>query len=155
MATSKQVVLDLYNCDYDILKDKQTLEDILKNILKEQNVATGSFYSQEYENTNNISIIAFNEHGHLVVHAYPEQSFACVDIFTSNANTSIDKIAIKIRQALNSEKSKHTHLQRGDFGSLNDMKPKIRKKTKVWRRVTNTSAKMLNIFKNKKNSSTD
>ena len=154
MLAGQQIVLDLYNCNYDKLVDQNHLEIFLKDLMEKSSIECLSTYSQIYDNEN-VSIIAFHPHGHIIIHTHPETGFASVDIFSTVHNIALDKLALKLRQELGAQKAKNTYLKRGDFGSQNDMKPTFRRKIKPWRRVRNTGAQVLKIFVNKKNQSVD
>ena len=155
MLLGQQIVLDLYNCDYQKLDDEHGLESFIKSVMEQYSIEPLSSYMQVHPNSNDISTIIFYPHGHIVVHSYPEIGFASVDLFSTVTNIALDKIATKIKQSLGAQKAKSTYLKRGDFGSLNDMKPTVHKKIKAWRRVRNTSVKMLKILANKKGSTVD
>jgi S-adenosylmethionine decarboxylase len=148
-----QIILDLYNCDFDKLNDQDGLLPALEKIMGEGAMAAAS-HSVRPREGGGFSLIAFCRHGHVVIHTFPATGFASVDVFSMSA-ADVKKIAAKIKQILKSEKSKNTILNRGDFGSLNDMKPTTKRQVKAWRRVRNTSAKMLNIIRNKKPPSID
>jgi len=146
MLTGKQIVLDLYNCDYEILSKPEEVEAAIARIMDERGLTILSSYKQNYEEEQDFALIIFFNYGHIIVHTFPEQGFVSVDVFSSLADLDLEKIAIRIKRELKTQKSKDTYLRRGDFGSLNDMKPTIRKKTKAWRRVRNTSAKMFRLI---------
>lgn len=151
MLAGKQFVLDLYNCDYEILKEPTEIEAVIKKIMDERNLTLLSSFKQNYEEKHDFAIIIFFNYGHIIVHVFPDQGFVSVDVFSSLSELDLEKIAIRIKRELKTQKSKETYLRRGDFGSLNDMKPTIRKKTKAWRKVRNTSAKMFRLIINRKN----
>ena len=146
----KQVVLDLYNCDYDLLNNENNLKELLIKTMSENYFSILSHHSQKYQTGSDFSVIIFYQQGHVIVHAFPETGFASVDIFSGLPTNGLDKLASKIKQGLKSEKSKITYLRRGDFGSISDMKPTIHRQTKAWRRVRNTSEKMLRIIANQR-----
>lgn len=149
MLAGKQIVLDLYNCNYDIINQPDEIEIMIKKLLKENELEATSSFKQSYPEDNSFALVNFFRNGHLVIHSFPEKGFVSFDIFSSLPNSDLEKIAIKIKRELKTEKSKDTYLRRGDFGSLHDMKPTIRKKTKAWRRVRNTSAKMFRLIVNR------
>lgn len=156
MLSGQQVILDLYNCHYESLKNLSELEQILKDTMDKYGLKPIASYTQQYEDNNNLSVVVFYDKGHLIVHAYPETGFASVDALSTVTNIALEKTVIKIKQLLGAEKTKTTHIKRGDFGKLNDMKPTIHKKIKTWKRVRNTSVNVLKLFVNKKkNQQTD
>ncbi len=145
----KHIVLDLYNCNYDIISDQDLMQAFITETLAGNSLNVQSMHRQKLEENKDFSLVAFFENGHIIAHIMPDKGFAAVDIFSSLDNAVLDKIAIKIKQGLRSEKTKITYLRRGDFGSLSDMKPTINKNIKTWRRVRNTSAKVWKIIVNR------
>ena len=151
MLSGNQIILDMYNCRYDMLSDLTVMEQVIKESMNTFFVTPLSFCSQTHKDSNNLSLIAFHEYGHVIVHTFPDTGFASLDILFTVSNIALEKIAVKLRNNLGSQKYKTTYLKRGDFGKLNDMKPTIHKKTKTWRRVRNTSAKVLKLIAMKRN----
>ncbi len=147
----KQIILDLYNCNYNIINSPDELEALLKDILEINLINIQSFHRQSYKDRTDFSLAAFLDQGHITVHTMPDKGFAAIDIFSELPDSTLDRIVYKIKRGLHSEKSKITYLRRGDFGSLSDMKPIINKNTKPWRRVRNTSAKVWNIIVSRHN----
>ena len=155
MLSGQQIILDLYNCNYDKLSSVTELEQFVKDKMKELALVPVSSHTQKYENSENLSLAVFYDNGHIIVHTYPETGFASVDALSTVTNIALEKTVMKIRQFLGAEKTKTTYIKRGDFGRLNDMKPTIHKKVKAWKRVRNTSAQVLKLFVTKKNQTTD
>ena len=148
--TGLQIILDLYNCDFDKLNDQVGLLPDLEKIMQESAMPAASHSIQPHDEGGGFSLAVFHRHGHIVIHTFPATGFASVDVFSMSAAVDLKKISVKIKQILQSEKNKNTTLNRGDFGSLSDMKPTTKRQIKAWRRVRNTSAKMFNILKTKK-----
>lgn len=155
MLSGQQIILDMYNCHYEMLSNLDELEQIIKKNMQAFSTEPAATCTHIHENSENLSIIVFHEHGHVIVHTFPETGFASLDILFTVTNIALEKIATKIRQTLGAQKYKATYLKRGDFGKLNDMKPTIHKKTKAWRRVRNTSANVLRMIVTTKNNSVD
>jgi S-adenosylmethionine decarboxylase len=145
----RQIVLDLYNCDYDRLLSQEQLAGELQDVMASYQLTVLSCQTNT-RGGEGLSIVALHQHGHIIIHTLPALGFASVDAFSCIDDAGINKLAFKIKRFFQAEKTKSTYLKRGDFGSLNDMKPIVRKQVKAWRRVRNTSAKVLRIFVNKK-----
>ncbi|MDR2006072.1 MAG: S-adenosylmethionine decarboxylase [Acidaminococcales bacterium] len=149
MLPGRQIILDLYNCDFDRLNDQADLLPALEKIMADSAMPALSYSVQPHDEDGGFSIAVFHRHGHVVIHTFPATGFATADVFSAAADTAVEKVSTKIKQILKSERNKNTILKRGDFGSLNDMRPTMKRQIKAWRRVRNTSAKMLSMLKNK------
>jgi S-adenosylmethionine decarboxylase len=155
MLPGRQIILDLYNCDFDRLTNQAELLPALEEIMADGSMPALSSFTLPQGGDGGFSLAVFHRHGHVVVHTFPSTGFASADVFSAAADTAVEKVSAKIKQILKSERNKNTILKRGDFGSLNDMKPTMRRQIKTWRRVRNASAKMLNMLGSKKPPSID
>jgi S-adenosylmethionine decarboxylase len=155
MLPGRQIILDLYNCDFDVLTNQAELLPALEKIMADSAMPALSRSVYPHDGSGGFSLTVFHRHGHVVIHTFPATGFASADVFSAAADTAVEKVSAKIKQILKSERNKNTILKRGDFGSLNDMKPTMKRQIKAWRRVRNTSAKMFSILKNKKPPSID
>lgn len=147
-AMGKQVTLDLYHCAENLLQDKQALKDIIQKAMSAGDMSALVDYMHSDTHTD-FSIVALCVGGHVTAHSYPRLGFIAVDIFSCDNNTNPDKVALIIKNFFNPESSKMTYLQRGDFGTISDMKPRKQTHTQTMRRVKNTGAKMLRLLSNK------
>ena len=141
----KQVTLDLYHCDEDLLQDKQALQDILSTAMQLGSMPVLDTYTHA-DAYPDFSIILLCQSGHVSMHSYPALGFIAIDILAGTDGANPEKVAWSIKNALNPEKSKMTSLQRGDFGTISDMKPRKKTHIKAMRRIKNTSAKMLSLL---------
>lgn len=98
---------------------------------------------------NELSVLIMTKQGHITIHAYPSLSYAAVDVYVCSTEATPEKAIKTIKKILKPEKTKTTYLRRGDFGTITDMKPRIKTSLAPFRRIRNTGAKMIK-FINKK-----
>ncbi len=145
---AQQVMLDLYRCDIEQLRDIDFLKQTITQSLNQEALDIQYLSAHDTDNTT-LTVVAATVGKHITLHAYPEQGFVAVDIFSCSAEDSPEKIALHIKSILNPDSSKMTYLQRGT--SATDMKPRRKSHTKPMRRVKKAGEKVLQVFqKNKK-----
>ena len=83
----------------------------------------------------------------MTLHIYPEMGFMTADIFSCFNDADPAYMARYLRVTFDADKSKITLLDRGDFGTQNDMKPTHRSKIKFIRRTKNVTSNVGNKLK--------
>ena len=90
---SKQLLLELYRCDYEKVNDESFLRCTLNNAAKYANATVLNLISNKFE-PQGVTAIALLAESHLSIHTWPESQYSAVDIFTCGQNM-IPEIACK------------------------------------------------------------
>ncbi len=135
----KLIAIDMYNCGSEEIADPKLAEDLLLKGCQEFSMQSQQIICCQEEGQNEYSLFAICKQGPITLHAYPELGFMTADIFSCFATAEPAAMARYLREAFNADKSKITLLDRGDFGSKNDMKPTHRSKIKFIRRTKNVT----------------
>lgn len=135
-----QIAIDMYACDGETISNKDTVKAILKNAVEQYKMEEHSIYFNDDQGNNEYSYIIPCKRGHINIHVYPTLGFVAADIFTINDAANPEQLAITLRKEFAPDKSKITFLERGDFGSQNDMKPRRKRQVKTIRRAKNAGA---------------
>ena len=139
-----QIVIDMYSCKYEIVSDCKKVEAILQKAVEDYKIGAYSIcYNLDDNGEYSFSIPC--KRGHINLHVYPELDFAAIDIFTCNDEADPDRLANFLKKQFSPDKSKITFLQRGDFGSQNDMKPRRKSQVKTIHRARNAGNRLLRI----------
>ncbi|MDY4919917.1 MAG: S-adenosylmethionine decarboxylase [Phascolarctobacterium sp.] len=138
----KLIAIDMYNCGTEEISDTAVAEEILRKGCEEFNMNCRDIICCKEDEEQEYSLFAVCKHGHVTLHVYPEIGFMCADIFCNATNQEAENFARYLRIAYDADKSKITMLDRGDFGSKNDMKPTHRSKIKLIRRTKNVTSNM-------------
>ena len=147
-----QIAIDMYSCKDEILSDCKKVEAILQKAVEDYRIGAYSIcYNAEVNGEYSFSVPC--KRGHINLHVYPELGFAAVDIFTCNDEADPDRLAGFIKKQFSPDKSKITFLQRGDFGSQNDMKPRRKSQIKPMHRARNAGKRLLKIVMGPKTNS--
>ena len=107
-----QILLDLENCNSDILDDI----DIIKNILKEAASLSGATIIGEtfhkFQPVGVTGVVSIAE-SHICIHTWPEYSYASVDIFSCGDDFNLETASQIIGQRLESTDSFSRVIERG------------------------------------------
>ncbi len=83
------VIIEMYDCNPDTLKNKDKVEEILLNVAGESNAhALGSFFHQ-FE-PHGVSGVIIIEESHISIHTWPEHGYAAIDYFYCSDEVDID-----------------------------------------------------------------
>jgi spermidine synthase len=80
-SLGRQIVVEYYGCDHDILNDVSVIEDSMVNAAKtaEATVINSTFHHFSPFGVSGVVVI---QESHLAIHTWPEFGYAAVDIFT-------------------------------------------------------------------------
>ena len=111
-ALGKHVLLELKDCDREVLNDLSFLKGILLAATSEvgATILGDSFHQFSPHGVSGVVIIA---ESHLFVHTWPECGYASVDIFTCGDSVQPEKAAQKLVRELGSKNHSILEIQRG------------------------------------------
>lgn len=135
----KLIAIDMYNCDTEAISSPAGAEELLRHGCEEFAMRCQQVFCYSEADAKEYSLFAICIQGHVTLHVYPELGFLTADIFSCFSEAKPDALARYLRTAFDADKSKITLLDRGDFGSKNDMKPTHRSKIKLIRRTKNVT----------------
>lgn len=141
----KHLTVDMYSCSFESLDNLDFIKNAMLTAVKEANMTLLDFSSYKFE-PQGLTAIALLAESHMSIHTYPELGYAAVDVFTCGDHSRPDKAVSVLKSLLKPEKTKITNIRRGDFGSVNDMKPKVKVSITPLRRVRNTGARILSLL---------
>ena len=113
-ALGKQLLLELKDCDKEVLNDIGFLKGIL---LAAANSAGATVLGESFHrfNPHGISGVVIIAESHLCIHTWPEYGYAAVDIFTCGNSVQPEKAAEILIEKLSSKSHSTTTIQRGLF----------------------------------------
>ena len=107
-----QILLDLENCNSNILDDI----DLIKNIIKEAASLSGATIIGEtfhkFQPVGVTGVVSIAE-SHICIHTWPEYSYASVDIFSCGDDFNLETASQIIGQRLESTDSFSRVIERG------------------------------------------
>lgn len=141
-----QMVIDMYNCSDLLLNDATEVRTTIENAVAEFAMRPHETYINCEEGINEYSIFSHCKQGHVTLHLYPDLGFVTIDIFTCFKDANPDGLLRFLREYFEPDKSKITYLNRGDFGSESDMKPRRKSNIKTIRRARTIGNKLSKLM---------
>lgn len=145
-STGKLIAIDMYSCNYNTLEDHSKVEDVLDEACRDFSMHVSQVLYYKEDEQNEYTLFAACKQGHVTLHIYPDLGFVTADIFSCGEGANPAGMARFLRSYFNADKSKITLLDRGDFGTKNDMKPKRRSKVTFIRRTKNLGGRLKKII---------
>ena len=111
-ALGKHLLLELKDCDKEVLNDVGFLRDAL---LTAANEAGATVLGESFHqfNPHGISGVVIIAESHLLIHTWPEYGYAAADIFTCGNSVQPRKAARALIEKLGSKNHSMVEMQRG------------------------------------------
>ncbi len=139
-ALGQHLLIDLYACLESVVSSPLVIQESVTNAMEATLQPIDEISCQVID--NEVILIAVSALCHVAVHAYPEMGYAAVDIYTFDIPMQTTLIMRELKQAFGAERVKATSVNRGDFGSLRDMKPRKKTSLSALARVTRTRTRL-------------
>lgn len=145
----RHLTIDMYGCMFENLNNVDFVQESMLTAIKEANMTLLSFTYHKFE-PQGLTAWALLDEGHMSIHTYPAMSYTAIDIFTCGDQSRPEQAVKVLKNCFHPEKIKTTNIKRGDFGSISDMKPKIKVSVTPLRRVRDTGAKVIRFLSRSK-----
>jgi S-adenosylmethionine decarboxylase len=111
-ALGKHLLLDLNDCDHELLNDLTTIRDIMLAAASQSGVTVlgESFHRFSPQGVSGVLIIA---ESHFTIHTWPEHGYAAADIFTCGTTVQPEKAAEVIIERFNPRSHSIVQMFRG------------------------------------------
>lgn len=102
MALGRQMIVEFYDCDSEVLADAGLMERIfLASAAKAKaTIISSHFHGFSPQGVSGVVVIA---ESHFTVHAWPEHDYAAVDIFTCGESIDFDTAVKELQRGMKSE----------------------------------------------------
>ncbi len=111
-ALGKHLLLDLKDCDRELLNNLEYLKEALVSAAEKAGAAVLSNTFRQFEPQGVSGIVVIAE-SHLAVHTWPEHGFVAVDIFTCGSTVKPEVAAEFLIAALKSKSPSIIEVPRG------------------------------------------
>ncbi|MEM0165016.1 MAG: adenosylmethionine decarboxylase [Saccharolobus sp.] len=98
----RQVYGSLYDCDEEVLKDANKLEQIVRGAADAGNMNILDIKS--WKIGEGVSIVAIVLESHITIHTWPEYRFATIDVYSCGAHTDPYKAFMYISENLRAKR---------------------------------------------------
>ena len=111
-ALGKHLLLELKDCDKEVLNDESFLKSVLLAAADEAGaIVLGESFHRF--NPHGVSGVVIISESHLCIHTWPEHGYAAVDIFTCGDSVQPQKAAEILISKLGSKSHSMLEVQRG------------------------------------------
>jgi len=121
-ALGTHLLIELKNCNPEILKDLESVKNILVDAAKKANATIISVNFHEF-NPFGISGVVVIAESHLTIHTWPEYGFAAVDVFTCGETIKPEIAAQYIIEAFECKVPSIVEMKRGIISHRNEKLP--------------------------------
>ena len=122
-SLGKHILVELYECDRDILNDHETIQDLMVNAAKaaKATVVTSNFHMFNPYGVSGAVIIA---ESHLTIHTWPEHGYAALDVFTCGPEVKTEVAVDYLVKGLKAARSESRVHLRGKLKVSGELKHK-------------------------------
>ena len=142
------LLMDIYTSTQPNLKDPIMMQSIVAMIVEELKIIPLGIQCYSLEEDGVLCSVLLNE-GQMSIRTYPQYLYVALDFFIEPTFEYEKEFIRAIKKHLSAEKTKVTHIKRGDLGTLTDMKPRSKTTSGPIRKVKDTSSKVIRMLKRK------
>ncbi|MHA1521578.1 MAG: adenosylmethionine decarboxylase [Promethearchaeota archaeon] len=111
-ALGYHYLIEFYDCDSEILKNAEFLEETLKMAVKKSEAfEIGSVFHRF--SPHGVSGVILISESHFSIHTWPEYGYAALDLFTCSKDTKISKAYDFLVSELRSKRHNISEIKRG------------------------------------------
>lgn len=92
MSNGRHLILDLYDCDQQLLDDYDELQRLMEAALVMSKATILRIIGEKFE-PQGVTILALLAESHASIHSWPELGYAAVDLYTCGDTTNTHKAA--------------------------------------------------------------
>lgn len=111
MSNGRHLILDLYDCDPEILNDYEGLEHIMLAGLSLSKANVLRIIGEHFK-PQGVTLLALLAESHCSIHTWPEIGYAAVDLYTCGDTTNTHKAAQFISNKLKAKTVEEKELVR-------------------------------------------
>ncbi len=121
-ALGRQILVEFYDCDKDILNDVVAIRDAMMEGTRRSGatIVTDTFHAFSPHGVSGVVVIA---ESHVTIHTWPEYGYAAVDVFTCGETINPWVIQKHLEDAFDSKKVSSMEMKRGLFDGPVTHKP--------------------------------
>lgn len=99
MSNGRHLILDLYECDQEILNDYEELQRLLEASLVMAKANILRIFGEKFK-PQGVTLLALLAESHASIHTWPEIGYCAIDLYTCGTTTETHKAADFLKQKL-------------------------------------------------------
>ena len=111
MSNGRHLILDLYDCDPDILDDYGELQRLLEASLVMAKANILRIIGEKFK-PQGVTLLALLAESHASIHTWPQLGYAAIDLYTCGDTTQTHKAAEFLKNKLKAKECEQKEIQR-------------------------------------------
>lgn len=111
MSNGRHLILDLYDCDKQLLDNYDALRELIETALRMSNATILRIIGEKFE-PQGVTLLALLSESHCSIHTWPEIGYAAIDLYTCGDTTNPHKAAEFLKYKLKAKKTNQKELIR-------------------------------------------
>jgi S-adenosylmethionine decarboxylase len=111
LSNGRHLILDLYDCDKQLLDNYDALRELIETALRMSNATILRIIGEKFE-PQGVTLLALLSESHCSIHTWPEIGYAAIDLYTCGDTTNSHKAAEFLKYKLKAQKSNEKELIR-------------------------------------------
>lgn len=111
MSNGRHLILDLYECDPEVLDDYEKLEHLLETALRMAKATILRIFGEKFQ-PQGVTILALLAESHASIHSWPELKYCAIDLYTCGDTTETHKAAEFLKTKLKAKIAEEKELVR-------------------------------------------
>ena len=111
MSNGRHLILDLYDCDQEILNDYEELQRLLEASLVMAKANVLRIFGEKFQ-PQGVTLLALLSESHASIHTWPEIGYCAIDLYTCGNTTQTHRAAEFLKTKLKAKTSEEKELVR-------------------------------------------
>ena len=111
MSNGRHLILDLYDCDKQLLDNYDALRELIETALRMSNATILRIIGEKFE-PQGVTLLALLSESHCSIHTWPEIGYAAIDLYTCGNTTNSHKASEFLKYKLKAKKVNEKELIR-------------------------------------------
>ena len=111
MSNGRHLILDLYDCDSEILNDYEELQRLLEASLVLAKANVLRIFGEKFQ-PQGVTLLALLSESHASIHTWPEIGYCAIDLYTCGNTTQTHRAAEFLKTKLKAEIAEQKELIR-------------------------------------------
>jgi S-adenosylmethionine decarboxylase len=111
VSNGRHLILDLYECDQELLDDYDELERLLQVALNMAGAKILRVFGEKFQ-PQGVTLLALLAESHASIHSWPELGYCAIDLYTCGDTTNTHRAAEFLKTKLKAKQSEEKELVR-------------------------------------------
>jgi len=117
VSNGRHLILDLYDCDQEILNDYEELQRLLEASLSMAKANILRIFGEKFK-PQGVTLLALLAESHASIHTWPEIGYCAIDLYTCGDTTQTHKAAEFLKKKLKAKTAEEKELVRSTTPSV-------------------------------------